>query len=745
VTSPLRKLMRTAVTVLVVALPPLAPLSAPVPAYQPTVKPAAALPGTSVTVTFPRDDPEGRSRCGAEFAVPDEIWRDPPDEYCGEGDDHPIELPVPALGPQTIELRWIARFQKSRDRLEAHDSIPFEVLAPDFEVHARPSSGSPKKQVEVTFQSPEERFHITGCSAGFAGSWKECDGDLTAHLVVPEIAVSIIDWRVTYTIDPPDSGPIIGLVPAPDPSSPPEATGSIPFRVILPPKPDPEFDVVAKPSLAGPGDLVTVEFTSRTAGFDVASCSVGPVACGGDDKAVVRVPADARAGSTISMPWHLAFSDASTDVRDGKIQIQVQRPAEPCFTAAVEPAAAAAGQPVTVAFTSLCGGFNVVRCLVFFPSDLGGQCQRSRERWFARTTVPLGTPAGMTVLRWGVESRTDDGRLGADNNGIAYQVLPPPVRPPPGPTNPRPTRSIEPGPQPSAGPPPRFVAMIDPEAAAPGEPVTAIVSPVESGVEITSCTVAFSRAAESSCRRTAGGWAAAVDVPADADPGALPLDWNVNSPSGGGGGTISYRVLGADELAPAAFQVLPDPGSVAPGDKLTVTWQSLVDGVTITGCGAGFSTQEMTPCRPSEHGWAAELTVPKSTPAGLGSLFWRLTYGRAGAAAENNTDGLLTLAVVDKPGWTWPGLLKAGGQLLLGGLALAALVGWRKVAERFRKRRPRAAEEDTENPDALQVVASQRTDRMELSTPDQYAPAKHGIRIVPHPGGPEVRLTEEVP
>jgi hypothetical protein len=422
----------------------------------------------------------------------------------------------------------------------------------------------------------------------------------------------------------------------------------------------------------------------------------------------------------------------------------------PRFAATVEPREARPGDPVTVTLTSLNDDFVIVGCLAAFPSDPGDACRHSPRRWFAETRVPRDARPGMTILRWGVASRSKDGRPGADNDSVEYRILPPPAEQ--ATTTTAPATADQPKSRPAGGAP-RFTAMTEPESAAPGEPVTVTVAPVDPADRIASCSVTFAESTGTSCRRTAGGWVATVAVPAGAEAGVRPLDWDVTSRAGSGSGTIGYRVLAAGEPGPVAFAVTPRPGSARAGAKVTVSARSLVDDVTITGCSTGFTDQTMTPCRPTAAGWTTDLTVPAAMPVGPGKVLWRLAYGRAGGGSAGSA-GFSTFTVLDRSGdpggRSWWDRLRTVVQLLGGAVFLVALIGWRAVAKRVRghraAQRVAAAPDDAGIiPPTVSVVALPRLDRMQLGTPGRNAPAGNLITIVRHHPRAEPRITEEPP
>jgi hypothetical protein len=712
-----------------------------VPEFAPRVDPPSGRPGEPVTVTFPAGT-EYRG-CGAAFAAPLAGCR----RAAGDGTPWIVKLTVPHLPPQAVPLYWYAPPIVDR-QAQARPSLPatfvdFEILEPDFSVKANRSAGDAGDPVVVTFASRTGGVIITRCHVQLGADQKDCRPQgVTADLAVPATGAGPLRWVLWYSLGRDGVG---------------RTQGEIPF-VIRPPPPEPDFTVVADPPSAGPGELVTVSFASPAKGITVDTCAAGfgrPLPCIGGHSVVLRVPAGARPATTITLAWTLTYRSTrpgeQIHPRTAEIPFLVGAVTRPRFVATVEPREAHPGDPVTVTFTSLNDDFAIVGCLAAFPSDAGDACRRSPRRWFAETRVPRDAQPGMTILRWGVASRSKDGQPGADNDSVEYRVLAPPPRTKPQAATTLPA-TVDPPQTLPAGGAPRFTAMTEPEAAVAGEPVTVTVTPVDPANRIASCSVTFAESTGTSCRHTAGGWAATVDVPAGAEPGVRPLDWDVTSRAGNGSGTIDYRVLAAGEPRPAAFAITPQPGSARAGAKVTVSARSLVDDVTITGCSTGFTDATMTPCRPAAGGWISDLTVPAAMPVGPGKVLWRLAYGRAGGGSAGST-GFSTFTVLDRPGdsggRSWWDLLRTVVQLLGGAAFLVALVGWRAIAKRVRGRRAArravAPPDDAGIPPTVSVVARPHRDRMQLGTPDRNAPARDLITIVRHNPRAEPSITEEPP
>jgi hypothetical protein len=720
----------------------------------PHIDPLSGRPGDPVVVLF-KPEADGGKGCRAGFAEP--LTRCVA-ERPGKNPHWIVKLTVPFVKPQQIPLYWDAEERLDPDKGQEPVPSPspsparqtwFTVLEPDFRVTADRTGGFQDAPVVVSFASPTKGVAITRCRVRLGANQRDCSPQgVTAKVAVPGTGDGQLHADLWYSVGRDNDI---------------EAHRDIRF-VIRPPPSEPDFSVVADPPSAGPGDLVTVSFTSRTKGVTVATCSArfgNTVACVDGTSVVLRVPTAARPTTTITLAWNLTYRSTrpgeQVRPRSGEIPFLVGAVSRPRFVATVEPREAHAGDRVTVTLTSLNNDFTILGCLVAFPSAVGDVCRRSPRRWFAETRVPRDARPGMTILRWGVASRSTDGQAGADNDSVEYRVLPqpPPTKratPPATTTTATPIRTGQvTGPVEAV---PRFVAMTDPESAAPGESVTVTVTPSNPATEIRSCSVTFAGATGRPCRPGAGGWAATVKVPAGAEPGVLALDWDVISSAGNGGGTIDYRVLGKDEPPPVAFSVTPQPGAARAGSKVIVSARALVDDVSITSCSTGFTDETMTPCRPTAGGWTTDLTVPAAMPVGPTKVLWRLAYGRAGGGPVD-ARGFSTFTVLDKidkaSGTSWWGLFRTVVQLLGGAVFLAALIGWRLFAKRFRGSRaarrvaPAVPDGDAGIPSTVSVVTLHDRDRMYIGAPDRSAPAGHLFTIVRHNPRTEPRITEERP
>jgi hypothetical protein len=384
--------------------------------------------------------------------------------------------------------------------------------------------------------------------------------------------------------------------------------------------------------------------------------------------------------------------------------------------------------------------------------------------------VPEGLPPGATLLRWAVASVDAAGRDGADDDVIAYPILPPlprtgqPTRtrtatPPTERTTPA-TRPATPPVTPTgAGPPatppgtpPEFVAETRPESAPPGARVTVVVSPLDPGVRIVGCAVVFSGGGDRACRHTGGRWSAQATVPAGAPAGeTLPLDWRVSfaNPAGaraGAAGTTDYPVRGKAPPAPA-FEVVAVPVAATGGKEVTVTHTTEDAGVTITGCRAGFADDALVGCQQSPGGWTARLTVPPKMPAGSSPLRWTIVYARSDGPG-GTARGFSTFDVLPPGdgGHGWPDIVKSLlWRIALGGVLLAGLLAFRVVRkpilDRFRPR-PAAAIATPVTATATVPLAATPPDD---GRPGDDQPGGETVTVVPVPAPEEMSVRVEDP
>jgi hypothetical protein len=289
--------------------------------------------------------------------------------------------------------------------------------------------------------------------------------------------------------------------------------------------------------------------------------------------------------------------------------------------------------------------------------------------------------------------------------------------------------------------------------------VRVTLSALDPGVRITGCVVAFPGRESTECRRTGRRWSATVTVPDRAPPGDLPLRWSVTSRSakgkaGSGSDTIDYRVLATGAEPPPAFSVRPVPPAARIGARVAVSHRSLVDGVSITGCSAGFTPAAMADCHHTEQGWIADVLVPDAVAPGAGIVLWKVAYTRTGAgdkageAAPGSTDGLLNVTVLAKQVTNAAGIWKTlggiGWRVMLGGLLLAGLVGFKSVARRTRdrwRRRP-GGSNHSGLPGSVRVVPVLPAGPMDVRVSDPDAAPRRLIRLTVHRHPPDVRIRE---
>lgn len=717
------------------------PSSGPPAPVEPKISATSGWPGDTITVDFP--NPGG---CAVFF---DQRVDASPDPICYNQKTAVVTLTVPQAKPGQIQLLWRLGAQR------LPQPVPFWVL-PRFRVSADRAEGDPGQAVTVTFDSPDPSVEIYRCLIQLGGDESECGPERTtiaggamrrtATIRVPRSGRGPLHWKLWYTLPGLGPGVAVGRTPAGEPG---QDEGDLPFAVN-PPPPPPIFRVVADPSSAGPGEPVVVRFSTAVSSVHITGCSAGfetMSACGDSGQAALTVPSNALPTAVLPLRWTLSYTSERpgelAGTREGEIPFLVARLAAPRFAVSVQPQAARPGELVMATFTPLDARFSIVECLVAFPSAQGDVCGRSPQRWFAITTVPADARPGTTILRWGVGSRTAEGKPAADNGSVLYRVLPAssptsqtsPTGPTSGPSHVQVSTTAGQGQQ-------RFVAMTQPEAAAPRTPVTVTVLPVDPARPVTACVVAFANSAGAPCTRTATGWSARIAVPADAIPGTVPLTWQASSTGGGGGGTVDYRVLGDGIVIPAAFTVVPEPGSGHAGDRIIVSAHPSVDGVTLTGCRAGFTGQASAPCHTDGTWWTADLSVPAGMPAGPASLTWTMAYRQAGATPVP-ADGVTSFTVLaaDPPGPrppAWLRWLSTAAKLLGGGLVLALLVGWRTVRDWARRRA------GGDSPGDVRVKPSGEPDWGRVITPDAKGPARFDVTIVRHQAkaGPPA-VTEE--
>lgn len=675
--------------------------------------------------------------------------------------DWDVTVVVPERYPEGVAyLHWTLSYSESRccvlnfvapkavDPPAVWPSVPghepFTIFSVD--VTATPTATDPGKLITVDFTALTGVPTITDCSVTFADRTTECPSAREPHksvrIRVPTDLVEAepvpLSWHFTYVgWKDQETG---------------DGYGTIPITVSIPP---PKFDVRPESQTAQPGVPFTVTFTSLTRGIDITGCGIAlklRAECSRSGIAVLIVPPDTPPRTTLPISWDLAYVSSRPGeppgTRKGTLTIPVEV-TEPSFAVTVQPASAAPGEEITLSYQSLVDGVHIVDCIAFFPNAAAGYCQRTPEQWVTRTTVPKDAQPGALLLRWGVESRTAGGAPGEVNDVIAYPVVARSTTPP---TKP----SSSPAGQMGTGPPdhlqPTFVAMTDPASAAPGKRVTVTISPVDPTAHVTGCVVAFGSHGGTACREAGGRWSASIRVPDSAEPDTdVLLSWSATSrtasgKTGAGSGTVSYRVLEPGAPPPATFKVGTDPTAAAAGQRVAVSHESLVPGVIITACQAGFADGAMTICHQVADHWVADITVPAATPPGSYPIRWRLAYSRAGQAPAS-TNGLVSFRVTPgsphRTDGIWDKLWPYIWRILLGGVLLVGLVGGRRLAGRIRHWRgqQRSDATNTDLP-SFRVLPVLSLAPPAVTVNGADTPARHRVRLVFRRPPPLVRLQE---
>jgi hypothetical protein len=735
----------------------------PVPApdgFSIRVSRVAGLPGESIEVEFHDAKESALYQCGVYDKSQPNLAANCVD---GANKVRTATVAVPRVPPgEVVELTWWI------DPLyQVYSPSPldgsFDVTVLGVEATTQPEVATPGKPVTITLNGQPDGLRITSCTVELGGAEERCDGGRATVLVpadTPPGSELPLSWKFDYAYGKNnDKG---------------RGEGGRPIRVA---PPLPEIEAQQETETAAPGLPFAVTFISRTAGVTVTGCVLTyrpPARCNPSGVAVVTIPLDTPVDSTITLPWTVYYTstrpgDGLLPV-DGYLKIPVVA-VQPRFTATEQPARARPGDEVTVTLEPVDPGVTIVGCQAFFPHGVGAFCQRSPKRWFARTRVPADAQPGATLLRWGVEALTADGRLAADNGVLPFQVLAAgrPSKPTSAPTSSptsaptssptsAPTSSPTSAPTSSptsaptsraAEPQPVFVAVTDPEAAEPGQRVSVTIQPLTAGTTITGCHAAFAGTDGSACEPSGARWTASVTVPDDARPGDLPLRWNVTARTGAGaGGTVTYRVLGSGPPPRPEFEIGLDPTSVRPGGHVAVTNRAYDEGVAITGCSAGYTPGgAMAACRDTGQGWVADVVVPENAPPGTGILYWQVAYARSGDIAPGSTNGSVGMAVLPPPteqvAWLsrlW-GIVWRGGA---GALGLAALIGLRAAAGPVRKWRERRRRDAGGLPEGVSVTVVRPFGPASATAADPDAAPRRVIRLTIHRGVPNIRLHEEL-
>ncbi|GIE59807.1 hypothetical protein Aoc01nite_52090 [Actinoplanes octamycinicus] len=711
--------------------------------------PDQALPGRSITVTVSGRggidvaDPDGGKAADPWELTGCVVYFDGQDkEKCPDKAPFTVELEVPERG----ELHWEAFYENHESET---DVVPFAVLR--LEVTADPEVVTPGQPLDVTFSISGGDARIGTCWATIAKVTGGCDKEPATskaiRVVVPEDLPRGEERTVTWfvTLEGPDGQPID------------QKRSSLTVWVPFPP---PAFDV--SPSTAQPGLPLVVTFRSGTTGVDIDTCGItyhGEAPCSAAHTAMVMVPPDAPVGSVLSIPWTLTYRSARPHEEPGDDggTLTVEVVAIPVrFTVTSQPGSGYPGQEVTLTIEPAEPDLTIVGCLAFFPNDDGDKGQATEERWLIRTHVPEGASPGATLLRWGVAAVNKAGKPAPDNGDLPFEVLASPTSPP----TPRPSRET-PTPLPTTttdapiplpttttdAPAPEFVARTSPEAARPGRPVRLTVTAVTPATTITGCRAGFGGTRAQPCDVNGGRWTATLTVPDDADPGDLPLLWDVDSATGPGQGTIAYRVLGGDPVVPQ-FGAAVEPASVRPGEHVRVTHRSYAGGPAITGCNAGIAPGGvLAACTSTAEGWITDVVVPDRAPPGTATLLWQVSYaGDAGTATADGRTSIGVLAGDDEPRSWWQkalgvawrvGAVAAFGVVLIGGRALL-----RRLSDRLRRT---PGGDDTRLPDGVAVLAVPPAGPVPVALADPDTAPRRLIRLIVRRPPPAVRTPEEPP
>ncbi|WIM94987.1 hypothetical protein ACTOB_007048 [Actinoplanes oblitus] len=728
------------------------PAAAAAPFAGARATPAQALPGrrTRVDLTVRETKEEWViSTCAVRFDGQDAV-----ECVAIDGRSASVSVDVPESG----ELHWEMTFTRGgiatvkppavlRVEPPAPESgiVPFTVLRVDGTTD--PGIAEPGRPLDVTLAVNDAAVGLTDCHATFAGVTGECAPEAattrTVRIVVPQDAPRgrqlTLTWTFTLRRDGEDFD---------------KGDGHLRVWVAVAP---PRFDVT--PSTAQPGLPLVVTFRSGTTGVTVDTCALtyrGAAGCGAGHTAVLIVPATARVGGILRIPWTLTYRSTRPNEKPGSAAgtLDVEVVAVPVhFTVTAQPGSGYPGDEVTLTIGPAVPGVTIVRCLGFFPNQPGDTCQATDERWLVHTVVPDGTPAGATLLRWGVASVNEAGEPLVDDGDLPFEVLrktgttkSPTVAPA---TTPPILPSLpvrDPSPAGKGGAPrPEFVARTEPEVAKPGQAVRVTITAVTPGTTVTGCRAAFDGGRIARCDGVGGRWTAMLRVPRSAEPGDLPLLWDVTSGAGAGQGTIAYRVLDRERADPQ-FGAAVEPASVRPGQHVRVTHRSYAGGPAITGCNAGIAPGGvLAACTRTPRGWVTDVVVPEGAPRGIATLLWQVTYaGQAGPGTADGRTGIGVLAAEEEhESWwqkLWRMVWKSGAVALVG----VVLIGGRTVLRRWSGRTRRDAG-STSLPAGVAVVAVLPAGPVAVSPGNPGAAPRRVVRLVVRHPPPAVHDLMEPP
>ncbi|BCY13418.1 hypothetical protein [Actinoplanes sp. L3-i22] len=364
---------------------------------------------------------------------------------------------------------------------------------------------------------------------------------------------------------------------------------------------DPRFTASPDSAAGLPGTEVAVTFTYQPpvinyrAAAPVAAVTSCEFFLDGDPKSTARCGGKAGDATwTMVMPRSLTAGkhEVSWAVRHtlernapdkGVFTFEALRPA---FSTVVEPAAANPGEPVDVRFTSGTAGVSITGCDVH-----GVECDKDSRGWFARVPAPDTTSA----LPWKVAYT---GGPGTDDTAPGRVEI-----------------TVEPWPAPEFQ-----VGIAGSDRVGPGTPVTVRFESLTPGVTVKTCSVTY-RGERIDCTGTD---LATVTVPGDAEAGPATLPWELTFASSRRGeqgdhrqGSVDFTVVVEDPR----FSVTVQPASARPGDTVTLTFTSLVQGVEIADCIAFFPHAAGDTCGHPSRRHVVRTRVP-DLPFGATLLRW---------------------------------------------------------------------------------------------------------------------------
>jgi hypothetical protein len=441
----------------------------PPPVFKVEPVPANAEPGQQVAVRFTSETGGVTLReCAATVAG----------RTVSCDADFVATVAVPLGQPDgAMPIDWTVRYDSTRPG-EAGDvgsgqvTVQVEIATPDFEVGMTPSEAAPDHWISVEMRSLTEGVRIVGCMAAFpsgpAGVCQSSEGRWLAEVRIPADArpgLHNLRWgvfartagggpvakngTVVFPVSPPEveateettatplfettqPTPLIeNTTPTPGPG---RTTTVADPPVLVELGPEPEFVAAAEPPSATPGDEVTVVVSPVEPGVEVTDCLVtfpgqAGAACArsnGRWSATVTVPATAEPGR-VPLRWGLTSkaADGTPDTGNGTIDYLVRQrgsPRPPEFAIRPQPAAARAGEHVTVSHVSLLDDVALTGCAVGFTEDRLAACHPAAEGWAADLAVPEGMTPGPGTLVWRAAYQRA-GQVGTADGRLTFTVL----------------------------------------------------------------------------------------------------------------------------------------------------------------------------------------------------------------------------------------------------------------------------------------------------------------------------------